>query len=95
MIQKALYYAEELAGATQPPSAPELRRYYARRPGGEAATDEVILRLSGRVIGYSRRAVQHAVAVHGHDDTPEFRSQLKGAFREGTPPLKSGMKQSA
>ena len=40
-------------------------------------------------------AVQHAVAVHGHHDMPEFRSQLKGAFREGTPPLKTGMKQSA
>ena len=25
-------------------------------------------------------AVQHAVAVHGHKDTPEFRGQLKQAF---------------
>jgi len=32
-------------------------------------------------------AVQHAVSVHGHHDSPEFRSQLKGAFRDGTPPL--------
>jgi|SRR6266496_4344974 len=31
-------------------------------------------------------AVQHAVAVHGHQDTPEFRAQLKTAFRDGTPP---------
>lgn len=31
-------------------------------------------------------AVQHAVAVHGHKDSPEFRSQLKALFREGTPP---------
>jgi predicted small metal-binding protein len=31
-------------------------------------------------------AVQHAVAVHGHQDTPEFRAQLKEAIREGTPP---------
>jgi predicted small metal-binding protein len=30
-------------------------------------------------------AVQHAVAVHGHHDSEEFRAQLKGAFREGTP----------
>lgn len=30
-------------------------------------------------------AVQHAVAVHGHKDTPEFRNQLKGAFKDGTP----------
>jgi RNA polymerase sigma factor (sigma-70 family) len=41
----------------------ELRRHYAQRAGGEALTDEAILRLSGRVIGYSRRAVQHAVAL--------------------------------
>ena len=33
-------------------------------------------------------AVQHAVAVHGHEDTPEFRAALKGALHDGTPPLK-------
>src|SRR5690606_8951364 len=32
-------------------------------------------------------AVQHAVAVHGHSDTPEFREQLKQAFKEGSPPV--------
>ena len=31
-------------------------------------------------------AVQHAVTVHGHKDTPEFRGQLKQAIKEGTPP---------
>jgi len=31
-------------------------------------------------------AVQHAVKVHGHKDTPEFRVQLKKAFRVGNPP---------
>jgi predicted small metal-binding protein len=31
-------------------------------------------------------AAQHAVAVHGHGDTPELREQLKGAVREGRPP---------
>lgn len=30
-------------------------------------------------------AVQHAVSVHGHKDTPEFRSQLRGIVKEGTP----------
>jgi predicted small metal-binding protein len=30
-------------------------------------------------------AVQHAVAVHGHKDTPEFREQLKKAFKDGAP----------
>lgn len=31
-------------------------------------------------------AVQHAVAVHGHEDTPAFRTELQGAFKEGMPP---------
>lgn len=30
-------------------------------------------------------AVQHAVAVHQHEDTAEFREQLRGAVKEGTP----------
>lgn len=31
-------------------------------------------------------AVQHAVAVHGHQDNAELRGQLKQAIREGAPP---------
>jgi predicted small metal-binding protein len=31
-------------------------------------------------------AVQHAVSVHGHRDTPEFREQLKQTMHEGQPP---------
>ena len=31
-------------------------------------------------------AVQHAVAVHRHQDTPELRDQIKSAIKEGTPP---------
>ena len=31
--------------------------------------------------------VQHAVAVHGHKDTPELRQQLGGLMKEGTPPI--------
>jgi len=30
-------------------------------------------------------AAQHAAQVHGHQDTPEFRTQLKSAVREGEP----------
>jgi predicted small metal-binding protein len=30
-------------------------------------------------------AVQHAVAVHGEHDTPEFRSEIKKAIHEGSP----------
>lgn len=33
-------------------------------------------------------AVEHAVAVHQHQDTPELRAQLKKLFKEGTPPIK-------
>jgi predicted small metal-binding protein len=32
-------------------------------------------------------AVQHAVSVHKHEDTQEFRQQLKQLFRDGTPPV--------
>lgn len=32
-------------------------------------------------------AVQHAVAVHKHEDTPELRQQIKQLFKEGTPPV--------
>ncbi len=32
-------------------------------------------------------AVQHAVAVHGHKDTPEFRREISGAIHDGVPPL--------
>jgi predicted small metal-binding protein len=32
-------------------------------------------------------AVQHAVAVHKHQDTAEFRQQIRQAFKEGTPPV--------
>ncbi|KAA0179340.1 DUF1059 domain-containing protein [Cupriavidus cauae] len=31
-------------------------------------------------------AVQHAVEVHHHDDSPQLREQLKAAFKEGAPP---------
>jgi len=30
-------------------------------------------------------AVQHAVAVHGHTDTPELREQVKQCIKEGHP----------
>ena len=34
-------------------------------------------------------AVQHTVTVHGHEDTPELREQLKKLFKAGTPPVES------
>jgi predicted small metal-binding protein len=30
-------------------------------------------------------AVQHAVAVHKHQDSPEFRAQLRKLFKDGNP----------
>jgi predicted small metal-binding protein len=33
-------------------------------------------------------AVQHAVSVHGHADSPDLRKQLTSMFKPGTPPLK-------
>jgi predicted small metal-binding protein len=32
-------------------------------------------------------AVQHAVAMHQHQDTPELRAQIKQLIKDGTPPL--------
>ena len=34
-------------------------------------------------------AVQHAVSVHHHEDSPELRQQLSRLFKEGTPPVES------
>lgn len=39
-------------------------------------------------------AVQHAVAVHGHTDTPEFRSQLASIIKQGTPPVEAPTQQA-
>ena len=30
-------------------------------------------------------AAEHAVKVHGHQDTPELREQLRGMVKEGAP----------
>jgi predicted small metal-binding protein len=34
-------------------------------------------------------AVQHAVTVHKHADSPELRSQLKTLFHDGTPSVEA------
>ncbi|MEG1327181.1 Protein of unknown function [Janthinobacterium sp. OK676] len=31
-------------------------------------------------------AVEHAVSVHHHQDTPELRQQLRQLFKDGMPP---------
>lgn len=30
-------------------------------------------------------AVQHVVAVHAHEDTPELRDQIRGSVKKGAP----------
>lgn len=39
-------------------------------------------------------AVQHAVSVHKHEDTEEFRQQLRQLFKEGTPPVERPVSQA-
>ncbi len=34
-------------------------------------------------------AVQHAVAVHGHQDSKELREQISGLVKTGTPPMQA------
>jgi predicted small metal-binding protein len=34
-------------------------------------------------------AVQHAVTVHRHEDTPELREMIRGAIKDGTPPVEA------
>lgn len=34
-------------------------------------------------------AVQHAIAVHGHQDSPELRDMIRSAMQDGTPPLEA------
>lgn len=40
-------------------------------------------------------AVQHAVAVHGHKDTPEFRQQITSAIKQCTPPVQAPSQHAA
>lgn len=40
-------------------------------------------------------AVQHAVSVHQHQDTPELRTQLRQLFKEGSPPVAAPRRQPA
>lgn len=40
-------------------------------------------------------AVQHAVAVHGHEDTPEFRQRIVKGIKQGTPPLEAPRQAAA
>ena len=39
------------------------------------------LKLSGSEEEVLDAAVQHAVSVHGHENTPEFREELRGMLK--------------
>ena len=41
-----------------------------------ANTDEELLEV----------VVQHGIKVHGYEDTPEFRENIRKEFKEGSPP---------
>jgi predicted small metal-binding protein len=36
-----------------------------------------------------KAAVQHAITVHGHEDTPDLRTMIRTAMRDGTPPVEA------
>jgi predicted small metal-binding protein len=40
------------------------------------------LTIAGEEEDVLRAAVMHAVDAHGHEDTPAFRQQLRGALKE-------------
>ncbi|WP_026413359.1 DUF1059 domain-containing protein [Actinomadura oligospora] len=43
------------------------------------------LTISGEEDEVMQAAVQHAVSVHGHTDTPEMREQLRGMLKDEVP----------
>ena len=40
-------------------------------------------------------AVRHAVDVHGYEDTPDLRKEMKSLFKNGTPPVDAPAPASA
>ena len=40
------------------------------------------LRISGTESEVLEAATAHAVSTHGHEDTPEFRDQLRGMLKD-------------
>jgi predicted small metal-binding protein len=40
------------------------------------------LKISGTEDEVMAAAAHHAATVHGHDDTPEFREELRGMLKE-------------
>ena len=51
-------------------------RWFAQAP------EDCSLQISGREAEVLECAVTHAVASHGHDDTPELREQLRSMLKD-------------
>jgi predicted small metal-binding protein len=47
------------------------------------------LYISGTEDEVVRAAAEHAASVHGHEDTPEFREELRGALKDEQVPVGS------
>ncbi|MGI5447581.1 DUF1059 domain-containing protein [Streptomyces sp. CA-243310] len=43
------------------------------------------LTIAGEEEEVLRAATSHAVAVHGHEDTPEFRASMRGFLKDEVP----------
>ncbi|MEW1863305.1 DUF1059 domain-containing protein [Streptomyces sp. NBC_00669] len=43
------------------------------------------LAISGEEDEVVRAATEHAVSVHGHDDSPEMREQIRGMLKDEVP----------
>ncbi len=42
-----------------------------------------------RLPSAAKSAVQHAITVHGHEDTQDLRAMIRTAMRDGTPPVEA------
>ncbi|HEY2173025.1 MAG TPA: DUF1059 domain-containing protein [Mycobacteriales bacterium] len=43
------------------------------------------LTISGAEDEVVRAAAEHAVSVHGHTDSPEFRNEIRGSLKDEAP----------
>jgi len=43
------------------------------------------LAISGEEEEVVRAAAEHAASVHGHEDTPEFRQEVRGMLKDEVP----------
>ncbi|TMQ89678.1 DUF1059 domain-containing protein [Actinomadura soli] len=46
------------------------------------------LTISGEEDEVVRAAAEHAASVHGHDDTPEFREEIRGMLKDERPAMR-------